>query len=108
MGNWVLYTLCTYVLIVVILWIRFHWLGLKVRRYLWKNYPEKAIDFGCPLDGWFNGFKFGRALCKTHDIDDTEFILLKDKARKAQTLSILALLPSFLAIFLVFIIWVVS
>jgi len=105
MANFVQYFFLTNILVLFILGIRGAYLDYKLMRYLQNNYPEKAREFGCPLDGWFNGFKFSNALCKKHDIDkDPEFLLLKTKARNTQTLAILLLLlPFSLFLILIFI-----
>lgn len=58
---------------------------LKIRKYLQKNHPEKARDFGCAKGGWFNGFKLIRALYKENGIDDPEFIRWKREARQLWT-----------------------
>ena len=90
------------IIILFLLAVRGAYLALKLMRYLQNNYPEKAMEFGCPKGGWYNGFKFCNALCKEHDISDPYFLSLKTKAKNTQTLTILLLLLPF-SVFLLFI-----
>jgi len=90
------------IIILFVLGIRGAHLASKLMRYLRNDYPEKAMEFGCPKKGWYNGFKFCNALCKEHDIPDPYFTSLKTKAKNTQTLAILLLLLPF-SVFLLFI-----
>jgi len=102
MTDFVQYFFLTNILILFLLGIRGAYLDFKLMRYLRNNYPEKAREFGCPKGGWYNGFKFGNALYKEHDILDPYFLSLKTKAKNTQTLTILLLLLPF-SLFLILI-----
>jgi hypothetical protein len=93
--------------ILFVLVMRTIYLQFKLIKYLRRNHPEKTKDFGCPLGGWINGFKFGNALYKKHDIEDPDFVCLKNKAKNAQTLAILSIFPSLLFLLLLLIIGIV-
>jgi hypothetical protein len=102
MSDIIQYFFLANMVIVFILLIIAVYSSYKFTFYVRKHYPERARDFGCPIEGWWDSLKLSRALHKTHDIDDTKFIILKNKARKAQNLVVLALLPFPLFLLLVF------
>ena len=74
--------------------------GYRLTFYIRKHHPEKAKNFGCPQGGWFNSFKFNRALYKQCDIEDPEFTRLKNRARNALKWMFMAALPMLLIFFL--------
>ena len=73
--------------------------GYKLIYYIQKHHPDKAKDFGCSKRGWFNTFKFDRALYKQHDINDSELIRLQKRTRSAIKWMFIAILPILLFFF---------
>jgi uncharacterized membrane protein len=93
------YFLLANILLVVILGIRSSCVGHRLILYLQEHYHEREKEFG-----WY-GYKSANALYKKHDIDDdSEFFQLKTRARKATTLTIVAMLPMSLLVILLLII----
>ncbi len=104
MANFFQYFFLANIFALFILGIRGAYLGYKLAQYLQNNYPEKAREFGCPPDGWYNGFKFTNALYKKHDISDPCFLSLQTKTKNTLILAILLLfLPFSLFLILIFI-----
>jgi hypothetical protein len=74
----------------------------KFIRYVQEKYPELAKELGFPNDGWFNGFKYQKAIYKREfSVDDPVFWQYLGKARKFHSISIwLILLPVFVFLIL--------
>lgn len=67
-----------YFIILVIIGIRGIYTTHKFLRYCKEHYPKKASDFVS-----LGTFSLSRALFKKHDIDDLEFVILKNRAKNA-------------------------
>ena len=88
---------------ILVLGIAASYSGMKLAAYIRKHHPDKAREFGCPQDGWYNGFKFANALYKQHDIETPEFVRLKTKTRNCLTGAIIFALafPLFLVLLVI-------
>lgn len=103
-----LYFLIPFILLLVILRGRAGHLEYKVRKYLQKNHPEKAGEFGCEKGGWFNEFKLVWSLYKKEIVEDPEFTRLKNKTKNALTCTILTFLLGSLFIIFTLITLIIS
>ena len=102
------YFLIPFILLLAILRGRAGHLEYKVRKYLQKNHPEKAGEFGCEKGGWFNEFKLVWSLYKKDIVEDQEFNRLKNKAKNALTCAFLTFLLGSLFIILMLITLIIS
>ena len=102
------YFLIPFILLLAILRGRAGHLEYKVRKYLQKNHPEKAGEFGCKKGGWFNEFKLIWSLYKKDIVEDPEFTRLKNKAKNALTYAFLTFFLGTLFIILVLITLIIS
>ena len=91
MSHPTLYFLLVLIPILAVLRGRAGVMEFRVKKYIQENCPEKAKDYGCEKDGWFNEFKLVWALYKNKSIQDPDFIRLRDKAKSAQSLGFLML-----------------
>jgi hypothetical protein len=73
------YVFPIYFAILILLGIRHAYASLRFLHYCRKHYPAKASDFLS-----LGTFTIAWALFKTHDdIDDRDFVVLKNKAKRA-------------------------
>jgi len=86
-----LYFLLVFIPVLAVLRGRAGVMEYKLRRYIHENCPEKAKEYGCEKNGWFNEFKLVLALYKKESIQDPDFIRLRNKARSAHSLGLLVL-----------------
>jgi hypothetical protein len=73
------YVFSIYFIVLGILGVRHIYASLRFLHYCRKHYPAKASDFLSLGD-----YTMGWAVFKTHDdIDDSNFVVLKNKAKRA-------------------------
>lgn len=108
MVEYTIYFLIPFILLLAILRGRAGHLEYKVRKYLQKNHPENAGEFGCEKGGWFNEFKLIWSFYKKDIVEDPEFTRLKNKAKNALTCVFLTFLLGSLFIIFMLIILIIS
>lgn len=74
-----------------------HWTG-KLVLYIQQKWPEKAEEFGCASNSWWNPVQFAISVYRKSDCEDREFMRLKNKARSSLTWMFGALLFLFLLV----------